>query len=125
MVDTAARGRTTRGTRGRGPAAGPQGGAADEGSVHEGALREAGVPVAGDVDAEVARELDRADGDAGTDTGPRVDVEALGRLLLGRWADVRRSSRELTSRPELHRVEGLDMHQHRARVSEQDRKSVV
>ncbi|QIS41297.1 acyl-CoA dehydrogenase [Clavibacter capsici] len=115
MVDTAARGRTTRGTRGRGPAAGPQ----DGGAPHEGALREAGVPVAGDVDAEVAQELDRTDGRADMGAGPRVDIEGLGRVLLGRWADVRRSSRELTSRPELHRVEGLDMHQHRARVRQQ------
>ncbi len=105
MVDTAARS-TTRGTRGRGPAAG--------------ALRGTPVPVAGEVDAEVAQDLDRTDGrqDA-PGAGPRIDVEGLGRVLLGRWAEVRRSSRELTSRPELHRVEGLDMHQHRARVREQ------
>ncbi|PPF62770.1 acyl-CoA dehydrogenase [Clavibacter michiganensis] len=115
MVDTAARGRTTRGTRGRGPAASPR----DGGAPADGALREADVPVAGDVDAEVARDLDRTDGTAGTGNGPQVDVARLGRILLGRWADVRTSSRELTSRPELHRVEGLDMHQHRARVTEQ------
>lgn len=45
-----------------------------------------------------------------------VDVVALGELLLGRWADARRHSRELVSRPEFRRVEGLSMADHRARV---------
>ncbi|HEY8912803.1 acyl-CoA dehydrogenase [Lacisediminihabitans sp.] len=51
-----------------------------------------------------------------TGTTQGVDVVALGELLLGRWADARRHSRELASRPEFRRVEGLSMADHRARV---------
>jgi acyl-CoA oxidase len=47
---------------------------------------------------------------------PAVDVEALGRQLLGKWADVRLQARELAARPELHKVEGLTHTDHRARV---------
>ena len=47
---------------------------------------------------------------------PAVDVEALGRQLLGKWADVRVQARELAARPELHKVEGLTHTDHRARV---------
>ena len=43
----------------------------------------------------------------GTKTGsPAVDVAALGEQLLGKWAAVRRQSRELAGRPELHKTEG-------------------
>ena len=45
-----------------------------------------------------------------------VDVPALGELLLGTWADARRHSRALVSRPEFQRAEGLSMADHRARV---------
>ena len=47
---------------------------------------------------------------------PAIDVEALGRQLLGKWADVRLQARELAARPELHKVEGLTHTDHRARV---------
>jgi len=47
---------------------------------------------------------------------PRVDVAALGEQLLGKWADVRKQARELAGRPELQRVEGLGMAEHRERV---------
>lgn len=47
---------------------------------------------------------------------PAVDTEALGRHLLGKWADVRRQARELAARPELHKVEGETHTDHRARV---------
>ncbi len=47
---------------------------------------------------------------------PAVDVEALGRQLLGKWADVRLQARELAARPELHKVEGLTRTDHRERV---------
>ncbi|SDT28622.1 Acyl-coenzyme A oxidase [Pseudarthrobacter equi] len=47
---------------------------------------------------------------------PAVDTEALGRQLLGKWADVRRQARELAARPELHKVEGETHTDHRARV---------
>ncbi|MBD1591823.1 acyl-CoA dehydrogenase [Arthrobacter sp. S1_S22] len=47
---------------------------------------------------------------------PAVDVEALGRQLLGKWADVRLQARELAARPELHKTEGLTHTEHRKRV---------
>ncbi|NQX12613.1 acyl-CoA dehydrogenase family protein [Microbacteriaceae bacterium VKM Ac-2855] len=52
-------------------------------------------------------------------TTPAVDVAALGETLLGTWRDVRLAARELTGRPELHRIDGLTMAEHRARVSGQ------
>ncbi len=48
-----------------------------------------------------------------------VDTAALGELLLGRWADVRRTARELAGRPEVHKIEGLTHHDHRARCFDQ------
>lgn len=50
---------------------------------------------------------------------PKVDVEALGRQLLGDWADIRLASRALSSRPELQKVEGLSLADQRARTFEQ------
>ncbi|MFM6973993.1 MAG: acyl-CoA dehydrogenase [Agromyces sp.] len=50
---------------------------------------------------------------------PIVDVEALGRMLLGTWADARLASRALAGQPEMHKIEGLPMADHRARVLEQ------
>jgi acyl-CoA oxidase len=47
---------------------------------------------------------------------PAVDVEALGRQLLGKWADVRLQARDLAARPELHKIEGLTHTEHRERV---------
>ncbi len=47
---------------------------------------------------------------------PAVDVAALGELLLGRWADVRRQARELAGRPEVHKIEGLTHTEHRERA---------
>ena len=49
-------------------------------------------------------------------SAPAVDVEALGRQLLGKWADVRLQARDLAAKPELHKVEGLTHTDHRARV---------
>ena len=48
--------------------------------------------------------------------GPRVDVDALGRLLLGRWADVRLEARRLSLDPVLRRVPGESLREHRDRV---------
>ncbi|WP_158866191.1 acyl-CoA dehydrogenase family protein [Leifsonia sp. AG29] len=50
---------------------------------------------------------------------PRVDVEGLGRQLLGDWAEARLASRELAKRPEVQKVEGLSVADHRKRVFEQ------
>ena len=49
-------------------------------------------------------------------TAPTVNLPALKRQLLGTWADVRATARELTARPEMHRIEGLSMDEHRTRV---------
>ncbi|KNC19874.1 acyl-CoA dehydrogenase [Arthrobacter sp. RIT-PI-e] len=48
-----------------------------------------------------------------------VDVAALGELLLGRWADVRRTARTLAGRPEVQKIEGLTHTDHRARCFDQ------
>ena len=56
---------------------------------------------------------------AKTTETPVVDVTALGELLMGRWADVRREARALSARPEVRRELGLSMHDHRKRVMEQ------
>ena len=52
---------------------------------------------------------------------PRVDVDELEQVLLGRWADIRRSARAFLADPRLHRIEGLPMAEHRERVLEQIR----
>jgi len=49
-------------------------------------------------------------------TEPRIDVAALGEQLLGRWAEARRVSRALMTRPELWRDDSLGMDAHRERV---------
>ncbi|ANF31698.1 acyl-CoA dehydrogenase [Leifsonia xyli] len=54
-----------------------------------------------------------------TGAAPRVDVEALGRQLLGDWAEARLASRALSSRPEMQKQEGLLVADHRKRVFEQ------
>lgn len=67
----------------------------------------------------MSQTIDRAAGDAtmsASAASVRVDVAALGQQLLGRWADVRRTSRALAARPEMKRVEGLSMAEHRERV---------
>ncbi len=46
----------------------------------------------------------------------RTDVEQLGRYLLGTWADVRLAARELTAKPEMQRIEGQSVEEHRERV---------
>jgi len=56
---------------------------------------------------------------AGVTTHPTVDVAGLGRQLLGTWADVRVKARELSARPDMQRIEGLSMAEHRARVFSQ------
>lgn len=53
---------------------------------------------------------------AGDPDAPRIDPAVLTRALLGTWADVRIKARELTARPDLQRIEGLSMADHRTRV---------
>jgi len=50
---------------------------------------------------------------------PVVDVAALGEQLMGTWRDIRRTSRALAARPEIKRVEGQSLDEHRKRVMEQ------
>ncbi|GAB3246613.1 acyl-CoA dehydrogenase family protein [Arthrobacter pigmenti] len=50
------------------------------------------------------------------DSHPAVDVAALGEALLGRWADIRRTARELVGRDDIHRIEGQSVADHRKRV---------
>ncbi len=47
---------------------------------------------------------------------PRVDVERLGRQLLGTWAEARLASRALSSRADMQKVEGLSLEDQRART---------
>lgn len=50
---------------------------------------------------------------------PVVDVAALGEQLMGQWKDIRRTARALAAKPEIKRIEGLTMQEHRERVLEQ------
>ena len=47
---------------------------------------------------------------------PQIDVPLLEQVLLGRWADIRRSARALLTDPRLHRVEGQSPVEHREQV---------
>ena len=47
---------------------------------------------------------------------PSIDVATLGRQLLGTWADLRLAARERAAHPDLHRIEGQSMAEHRERV---------
>ncbi|MBG6238862.1 acyl-CoA oxidase [Mycetocola sp. CAN_C7] len=49
-------------------------------------------------------------------TGDRIDVSELSEKLLGSWPDARRAARRLTARPELHRIEGQTLTEHRDTV---------
>ncbi|MCR2826478.1 acyl-CoA dehydrogenase family protein [Microbacterium sp. zg.Y909] len=49
----------------------------------------------------------------------RIDIPRVTDLLLGTWADTRREAREMVKNPDLWRVDGLSMAEHRERVLEQ------
>ena len=49
----------------------------------------------------------------------QLDTAALGQYLLGRWAEVRTRARALCERPEMWKIEGQPIPEHRARVFEQ------
>ncbi|MDF2574585.1 MAG: acyl-CoA dehydrogenase [Agromyces sp.] len=53
---------------------------------------------------------------AAAPASPKVDVAALGRQLLGTWADLRLAARERAAHPDLQRIEGQTMAEHRERV---------
>lgn len=48
-----------------------------------------------------------------------IDVAALGEQLLGRWAEIRKQSRQLAGTPEVQGIPGLSMDDHRQRVFNQ------
>lgn len=48
-----------------------------------------------------------------------LDTAALGEYLLGRWAETRRKARALCERPDMWKIEGQPIPEHRARVLEQ------
>src|SRR5689334_20471427 len=48
--------------------------------------------------------------------GPRIDVASLSHQLLGTWPEIRLQARERAGAPELQRIEGQSMHEHRERV---------
>jgi Acyl-CoA dehydrogenases len=48
-----------------------------------------------------------------------IDAHELGRRLLGTWGDVRLAARDLAARPEMQRIEGQGLDEHRSRVFEQ------
>ncbi|MET4158608.1 acyl-CoA dehydrogenase [Agromyces sp. PvR057] len=48
--------------------------------------------------------------------GPRVDVASLGRQLLGTWGEARLEARTRAGQPDLQRIEGQTMDEHRERV---------
>lgn len=45
-----------------------------------------------------------------------VDVAHVGEFLLGRWAEIRREARRLCEKPEMWKIEGQPMAEHRERV---------
>ena len=53
-----------------------------------------------------------------------VDAAALGEQLLGRWADIRTRARALCERPEMWKIEGQPVAEHRQRVFDQLRHLV-
>lgn len=65
-----------------------------------------------------------------TTTSDRTDVDLLGEHLLGRWADLRRRARATAGEEQFHKIEGLPMAEHRARVQAQmhalvDRRQIL
>jgi acyl-CoA oxidase len=53
------------------------------------------------------------------DTATRIDVDAVGDLLLGTWADTRREAREMIKDPAFWRDDSLGKDEHRERVLSQ------
>ncbi|GAA1759462.1 acyl-CoA dehydrogenase family protein [Agromyces humatus] len=55
-----------------------------------------------------------ANGDAASHA--KIDVASLGRQLLGTWADLRLVARERAAQPDMQRIDGQSMAEHRERV---------
>jgi acyl-CoA oxidase len=69
---------------------------------------------------EDSEKLDEVSGGMSTDKADaRIDTAALGQYLLGTWADARIAARQLTGRPEMQRVDGQTLAEHRDTVFRQ------
>ncbi|ROS76520.1 acyl-CoA dehydrogenase [Cellulomonas sp. PhB143] len=80
---------------------------------------------AGTVDATTGAPTSQpATGPAPTAAGDdeRIDVEGLGRVLLGRWSELRSRARAAAGDPAFHKIEGLPTQEHRERVLDQCRR---
>jgi acyl-CoA oxidase len=51
-----------------------------------------------------------------SETLPKVDVELVGEMLLGKWKDIRLATRKICEKPEMWQIPGLSHHEHRERV---------
>ena len=71
------------------------------------------------IDRTAQSPAERAATPATQSAAPTVDVAALGEQLMGRWSEARRASRAVVARPEMKRIEGLPMAEHRERVLNQ------
>ena len=68
----------------------------------------------------MSQTVDRTSNSPATATAhPVVDVAKLGEHLMGHWAETRRAARAFVTKPDLKRIEGQTMAEHRARVLEQ------
>ncbi len=67
------------------------------------------------LEKEIERHLDAAD----SLDSVSVDVDELGKILLGSWSGVRKDAREFVKNPALHKIIGLPLAEQRARVLEQ------
>jgi hypothetical protein len=66
---------------------------------------------------EDSEKLDETSGSMTIDKADaRIDTAALGQYLLGTWADARIAARKLTGRPEMQRVDGQMLSDHRNTV---------
>ena len=51
-----------------------------------------------------------------SETLPKLDVELVGEMLLGKWKDIRLATRKICEKPEMWQIPGLTHHEHRQRV---------
>ena len=51
-----------------------------------------------------------------SETLPKLDVELVGEMLLGKWKDIRLATRKICEKPEMWQIPGLSHHEHRERV---------
>ena len=71
------------------------------------------------VDAALRTNAANSADNSSDDTTTRIDVDAVGDLLLGTWADTRREAREMIKDPAFWRDDSLGKDEHRERVLSQ------